>query len=639
MFKKVLVANRGEIARRVMRTLKEMGIRSVAVYSDSDSDAPHVRDADEAVWIGPDPAAHSYLDIEKVIAVAVKTGAEAIHPGYGFLAESLEFAHALKETGIALIGPDEMALEVMGDKARSRDHVSAHGVPVMPGFNARGMSESEITAACENIGFPLLIKPSAGGGGKGMEVVEDAAALKNALASARRVAISAFGDDTLVIERLITKPRHIEVQVFGDKHGTVVALGERECTLQRRHQKVIEEAPTLAISDETRTKLFEAAIDAAKSVNYVGAGTVEFLIDADLPDEFFFIEMNTRLQVEHPVTEAVTGIDLVKLQVQVAAGEKLSELLAERVAQEIDGHKVDGFAIEARIYAESPANDFMPSVGTILMLRFGDGVRVDSAVEEGSTVSPFYDPMIAKMIAHGETRAEALEKIDRALSETVVLGVETNIAFLRYLIANEQVQKAELDTGLIGRLLPLKERNPSEAMLRTAAGAVAPQDSGGVAGLWSELRGWRIGSVRADTRVYLRSDAGEMFEVDVPTEAARRYSSVAVALQDGNVWVSEEGHSQRFETVSRRQKTMGEIVAKERGGSNDPECLAPMPGTVVVLHVADGDMVSAGDPLVSVEAMKMEHPVRAAIDGTVRLKVEVGNQVQKGAVVAIVEGV
>ncbi|KJL27994.1 acetyl/propionyl/methylcrotonyl-CoA carboxylase subunit alpha [Microbacterium oxydans] len=624
-FDTVLVANRGEIARRVIRTLRRRGIRSVAVYSDADADAPHVREADVAVRIGPAPAAESYLDIEAVIAAAMRTGAQAIHPGYGFLSESVGLAQACAEQGIVFIGPGAEALQIMGDKARAREHVVAHGVPVVPGFDAAGLSESQIADAAAEIGFPLLVKPSAGGGGKGMEVVTDAAGLSTALASARRVAASAFGDDSLILERLIRRPRHIEVQVFGDAHGTVIALGERECTLQRRHQKVIEEAPSAGIPERTRTQLLDAAVRAAESVSYVGAGTVEFLIDADDPDEVFFIEMNTRLQVEHPVTEEVTGLDLVALQLRVAAGRALD------VTPAVHGH-----AVEARIYAESPERGFLPSTGTILLFDAPAGVRVDAAIETGSNVTGFYDPMIAKVIAFADDRATALARLDLALSRTVVLGVDTNIAFLRLLCRDARVVSGDLDTGLIETLLPFDAATPTDDMVAAAARAhvarSAPLRSDA---LWRELPGWRLGAAGVpDAAGAFLTDADEV------VTAVRDGESGACAIRtavdaDGAVWVSAEGTSARLRPVDRRERMLRRLRAADAGtGAATPEGRAPMPGAVVAVHVADGATVTAGTPLLSIEAMKMEHPVLAPLDGTVHLLVTVGDQVRRDQLVA-----
>ncbi|PRB18882.1 biotin carboxylase N-terminal domain-containing protein [Microbacterium sp. MYb62] len=625
-FHTVLVANRGEIARRVIRTLRALGIRSVAVYSDADASAPHVREADTAVRIGPSPAAESYLDIDAVIAAARSTGAQAIHPGYGFLSESVGLAEACAESGITFIGPSVDALQIMGDKARARDHVLRYGVPVVPGFDAKGLSDVEIGEEADSVGYPLLVKPSAGGGGKGMEVVADAAGLRAALASARRVAAAAFGDDSLILERLIRRPRHIEVQVFGDAQGTVIALGERECTLQRRHQKVIEEAPSAGIPAHTRERLLSAAVLAAESVEYVGAGTVEFLIDADAPDEVFFIEMNTRLQVEHPVTEEVTGLDLVALQLRVADGLPLDVTLRLR-----------GHAVEARVYAESPERGFLPSTGTVLLFDPPAGVRVDAAIETGSEVTGFYDPMIAKVIAFAEDRSTALKRLDEALGRTVVLGVETNIAFLRTLCQDARVLSGDLDTGLIDTLLPLEAEQPSPAQLAAArdvaSGSTEPLRS---STLWRDLPGWRLGAedvARAPFTALTDDDE----EVELDEDAARRSRGAVRAAVDGDgaVWVAEDGRTVRLRPIDRRRRMLRRLAARESGSAaKEPEGRAPMPGSVVAVHVREGESVSAGDPLVSIEAMKMEHPVLAPRDGVVHLLVAVGDQVRRDQPVA-----
>ncbi|WP_264030793.1 biotin carboxylase N-terminal domain-containing protein [Cellulosimicrobium sp. SH8] len=452
-FRTVLVANRGEIACRVIGTLRRLGVRSVAVFSDADADARHVREADVAVRIGPAPATQSYLDVDAVVAAAVATGAEAVHPGYGFLSENPALARACERAGIAFVGPGVDALEAMADKLAAKRIVGARGVPVVPGAGEPGMSDDDLLATARDVGFPLLVKPSAGGGGKGMVVVRTAEGLPGALASARRVAASSFGDDTLLLERLVEAPRHIEVQVLADAHGTVVHLGERECSLQRRHQKVVEEAPSPLLTPAQRARMGAAACEVARSVGYVGAGTVEFLVPAASPDAFFFIEMNTRLQVEHPVTEMVTSLDLVELQLRVAAGAPLG------VAQ--DDVVLRGHAVEARLYAESPERGFLPATGSVLVYD-DDGVpagpgasplRLDSGISAGAVVGGHYDPMLAKAVAWGESRDEAVDRLDGLLARTVVLGVETNTAFLRSLLADGDVRAGRLDTGLIDRLV------------------------------------------------------------------------------------------------------------------------------------------------------------------------------------------
>ncbi len=635
-FDTVLVANRGEIARRIIRTLRRLGIRSVAVYSDADADAPHVREADVAVRIGPAAASASYLDIEAVLTAARDTGAQAIHPGYGFLSENVAFARACADAGIVFVGPGERALDVMGDKIRSKEHVRAHGVPIVPGFAAGEMTDAEIAEAAEATGYPLLVKPSAGGGGKGMQIVRSASDLPDALATARRVARSAFGDDTLLLERLIERPRHIEVQVLADDHGGVIHLGERECTLQRRHQKVIEEAPSPIVDAETRARIGAAACAAAASVDYRGAGTVEFLVAGDRTDEFFFIEMNTRLQVEHPVTELVTGIDLVEQQLRVAAGHALD------IAQE--DVRLDGHAVEARVYAESPERGFLPATGHVEVWRAAPFARTDSAIETGSVVTADYDPMIAKVITHAADRAEALRRLDEALAETVVLGVETNIGFLRTLLADSAVRDGDLDTGLIDRLPPFEGEPVSDAAIAAAVGAarIAPSPSGpsasrpSASALWASGSGWRAGRRPAAPPARVTTEAREILTVPAQVAIdARAYSHAVTALDGRWVWVHVGGETHRVMPLSRREAFEMALAARERADvSTDPELRAPMPGAVVALHHADGDYVSTGDRLVTIEAMKMEHPVVAPHDGIVRLDVAVGDQVRRDQVIA-----
>ncbi|MFG2879258.1 acetyl/propionyl/methylcrotonyl-CoA carboxylase subunit alpha [Streptomyces sp. NPDC048337] len=482
MFSTVLVANRGEIAVRVIRTLRELGIRSVAVFSDADADARHVREADTAVRIGPAAAAESYLSVERLLDAARRTGAEAVHPGYGFLAENAAFAQACSEAGLAFIGPPASAISLMGDKIRAKETVRAAGVPVVPGSSGSGLSDAELVAAAEGIGMPVLLKPSAGGGGKGMRLVRDAAVLAEEIAAARREARSSFGDDTLLVERWVDRPRHIEIQVLADAHGNVVHLGERECSLQRRHQKVIEEAPSVLLDEETRAAMGAAAVEAARSCGYVGAGTVEFIVPGGDPSSYYFMEMNTRLQVEHPVTELITGLDLVEQQLRVAAGEPLGFKQSDV--------RLTGHAIEARVCAEDPARGFLPSGGTVLALSepSGGAVRTDSGLLAGVPVGSTYDPMLSKVIVHGPDRASALRMLRGALADTVILGVQTNAGFLRRLLAHPDVVSGDLDTGLVERDLSelLPDGVPPEvyaaaALLKAAFPHPAPSRNWGSA--------------------------------------------------------------------------------------------------------------------------------------------------------------
>lgn len=639
----VLVANRGEIARRVIRTLRRLGIRSVAVYSDADADAPHVREADVAVRIGASPAAESYLRVDAVIEAATATGADAIHPGYGFLSESAALAEACRAASIVFIGPDIAALEIMGDKAKARDHVVQHGVPVVPGFSADGLSDDEIRERADQVGYPLLVKPSAGGGGKGMEVVHDSAGLAPALATARRVATAAFGDDAMVIERLISRPRHIEVQVFGDQHGTVQALGERECTLQRRHQKVIEEAPAADLPEHIRTRLLDVAVKAAESVSYVGAGTVEFLVDADAVDEAYFIEMNTRLQVEHPVTEAITGLDLVAWQIRVARGEPLPISQAQM--------PLNGHAIEVRLYAEDPDHDFLPATGTLALYReaaSGDGRRIDSGVAEGDSVSPFYDPMLGKLIAWGENREQARLRLLAMLGDTLVGGVKTNLAFLCRILAHPAFAACELDTGFISRhqqqLLPAPSELP-EAFWQLAADAWVQSEAplerdDDPHSPWATRSGWRAGGV-TEIELHLSSQ-GESRKVRANNRAC---------LQGEELLAEIDGTRQRLRAI-RRGETLylqwrGElhaitrfdpIAAVEASHAQHGGLSAPMNGSIVRVLVEPGQTVEAGAALVVLEAMKMEHSIRAPQAGTVKaLYCREGEMVSEGAVLVELE--
>src|SRR3954462_10518138 len=532
MFESVLVANRGEIAVRVIRTLRALGIRAVAVYSDADADARHVREAHTAVRIGPAEASKSYLSIPAIVDAAVSSGAQAVHPGYGFLAENAEFPRACEAAGLVFIGPPVAAIEAMGDKIRAEATVSKAGVPVVPGASDVDIPAGGFAQAAAKVGYPLLLKPSAGGGGKGMRLVHEESELDAAIESARREAKGSFGDDTLLMERFVTTPRHIEIQVMADKHGNVIHLGERECSLQRRHQKIIEEAPSVLLDEVTREKMGTAAAEAARSVGYVGAGTVEFIMSAHDPDEFFFMEMNTRLQVEHPVTELVTGLDLVEWQVRVAAGEHLSVTQEDVV--------LNGHAVGARVYAEDPARGFIPTGGTVLAVHepTGDGVRVDSWMTPGAVVGSNYDPMLAKVIAWGPDRAAALHRLDLALADTALLGIGTNTAFLRGLLADADVRAGRLDTELVDRNLStlVSPDVPAEFLVAAALDRFLElQPSGPVVDPWDVPDGWRMGgsggvtfrlksgTARAVVRVQGTPAAATVFvDDDAPVQVSAR---------------------------------------------------------------------------------------------------------------------
>jgi acetyl-CoA/propionyl-CoA carboxylase biotin carboxyl carrier protein len=645
-FDTVLVANRGEIAVRVIRTLKAMGIRSVAVYSDADATARHVAAADLAVAIGPAPARDSYLNIAAVVDAAVRTGAQAVHPGYGFLSENADFAAALASAGVVFIGPPVGAIQTMGDKIAAKGTVSEFGVPVVPGIARPGLTDDELIAAADEIGYPVLVKPSAGGGGKGMRMVEQPADLPAALVSARRESAAAFGDDTLFLERFVLRPRHIEVQVLADTYGNVVHLGERECSLQRRHQKVIEEAPSPLLDAATRARIGAAACDTARSVDYTGAGTVEFIVSADRPDEFFFMEMNTRLQVEHPVTEMVTGWDLVEWQVRIAAGEKLTVSQADITLR--------GHAIEARVYAEDPARGFLPTGGDVLAVvePHAAGVRVDSGLSAGMVVGSDYDPMLAKVVAHGNDRAAALRALDRALADTAVLGVVTNVEFARFLLADPDVIAGRLDTGLLDRRAGDFAAAPTSDELFIAAAAfhwlrLFPAPG---ADLWEVPSGWRVGD-RAPVSIRLRAGertdhvriTGSPGAAKVRIEDAESHSLQAdltddrltvtlgglrseytVATADSKIWLAGGGASAVLEEVREAP------VRPEDEHTGDAELTSPMPGAVVAVGIEEGADVAAGTVVVTIEAMKMEHALAAPVDGVVELLVAVGDQVKVG---------
>ncbi|MER5871499.1 biotin carboxylase N-terminal domain-containing protein [Streptomyces sp. NPDC002044] len=687
MFSTVLVANRGEIAVRVIRTLRQLGIRSVAVFSDADADARHVREADTAVRIGPAAAAESYLSVERLLAAARRTGAEAVHPGYGFLAENAAFAAACADAGLAFIGPPAPAISLMGDKIRAKETVKAAGVPVVPGSSGSGLSDAELVAASREIGMPVLLKPSAGGGGKGMRLVREEAVLAEEIAAARREARSSFGDDTLLVERWIDRPRHIEIQVLADSHGNVVHLGERECSLQRRHQKVIEEAPSVLLTPELRASMGAAAVEAARSCGYVGAGTVEFIVPGGDPSSYYFMEMNTRLQVEHPVTELVTGLDLVEQQLRVAAGAELGFGQGDVV--------LTGHAIEARVCAEDPARGFLPSGGTVLALSepSGGAVRTDSGLLAGVPVGSAYDPMLSKVIAYGPDRATALRVLRGALADTVILGVQTNTGFLRRLLAHPDVVSGDLDTGLVERDLPslLPEGVPPEVYAAAALLSRPPVAAAG--GGWSDPfdapTGWRLGGTPAWTVHHFRLPGQDPVEVrsrpqgsdtelllptadddaaaagsgrnPAPTASeargpgrslaaparARIVSRTADTLTlelDGfthrfshaaspeGTWLGRDGDSWH---VQDHDPVAAALDGRGQGGAGT--LAAPMPGTVTVVKVAVGDEVVAGQSLLVVEAMKMEHVISAPHAGTVtELDVTPGTTVAMDQVLAVV---
>ncbi|MCR8670116.1 biotin carboxylase N-terminal domain-containing protein [Agrococcus sp. HG114] len=654
LFDTVLVANRGEIAIRVARTLRRLGIRSVAVRADDDP-SPHPHHFDETVSLGSGPLRDTYLSIERILEAARASGAQAIHPGYGFLSENAAFASACEAAGIVFIGPGASAIETMGDKISARHAVESRGVATVPGIAEAGLDDDALIAGAERVGYPVLIKPAAGGGGKGMYRVDEPERLPAALQAARREATGAFGDDTLFIERFVSNPRHIEVQVLADRHGGVIHLGERECSLQRRHQKVIEEAPSPLLIEAQRAAIGQAAVETARSVGYVGAGTVEFIVAGDRPDEPFFMEMNTRLQVEHPVTEMVTGIDLVEQQLRIAAGERLA------IAQE--DVRLEGHAIEARLYAEDPAAGFLPTGGTVLDVEWpraepdeeGTGepsVRVDAGVDRGTSVGSSYDPMIAKVIAHADTRAEAIERLRDALRGMHLFGVVTNRGFLRALLGEPSVRAGELDTGFIDREGERIARALDDGgeVLAVAAAAQA-RHAHGALGPWAS-DGWRLGG--AAGRIARFADGDGIATVRVRRIDERREHQF-LEVRDVDIEVRRaDGTVERYERLQLDRPTLeagegtwvwtpdGDVLveapprARRGRAAAEPSLASPMPGTVVAVHASDGHVVAEGQAVVSVEAMKMEHVLRAPVAGTVHLHARVGEQVTRGQELATV---
>ncbi|KWI91493.1 3-methylcrotonyl-CoA carboxylase [Burkholderia ubonensis] len=657
MFDKILIANRGEIACRVAATCRRLGIASVAVYSDADAHAKHVAACDEAVHIGGAAVADSYLRIERIIEAARATGAQAIHPGYGFLSENEDFAHACEQAGIVFIGPPVDAIAAMGSKAAAKALMHAAAVPLVPGYHGDEQDAALLHREADAIGYPVLLKASAGGGGKGMRVVERSDDFPAALASCQREAASSFGNDRVLIEKYLTRPRHVEVQVFGDTHGNTVYLFDRDCSVQRRHQKVLEEAPAPGLADEVRRAMGEAAVAAARAVRYVGAGTVEFIMTGDA---FYFMEMNTRLQVEHPVTEMVTGLDLVEWQLRVAAGEPLP-------LQQAQLH-VTGHAIEARLYAENPARGFLPSTGTLKHLRLPDGVefaagapvRVDSGVREGDAITPFYDPMIAKLIVHGADREEALGRMMRALRECEVVGLHTNAAFLQRIVACEPFATADLDTGLIERNHDtlFAPQQPPRAALALACAALRARERDALVdpgSPWAALSNWRLNAGYRRTLEWRAIDRESNLTVTVDDDAAGKRLAIGDAPAQPFAWtrgaspldfdvtldgvrssgrvyadgdtfhVFTQGASESFEW----RNLLAHAGDTEHGGGR---LTAPMPGKVIAVLVEAGQAVEPGTPLIVMEAMKMEHTIGAPSAGVVaEVLYGVGDQVADGA--------
>ena len=681
MFKKILIANRGEIACRVAATARKLGIQTVAVYSDADAQAKHVQVCDEAVHIGGSAPKDSYLRWERILQAAQDTGAQAVHPGYGFLSENEDFAKACAAAGLVFIGPPAAAILAMGLKAESKQLMEKAGVPLVPGYHAADQDPALLQREADAIGYPVLIKASAGGGGKGMRAVERSQDFADALASCKREAINSFGDDAVLIEKYVQRPRHIEIQVFGDTHGNCVYLFERDCSVQRRHQKVLEEAPAPGMTQALRKQMGEAAVAAAKAVNYVGAGTVEFIVEQasyDKPEamKFYFMEMNTRLQVEHPVTEAITGLDLVEWQLRVASGEPLP------LRQ--DQLRIQGHAIEARICAENPDNNFLPATGTLAVYRkpvcssfalpsdAHAGVRIDDGVREGDSISPFYDSMVAKLIVHGDTRAQALARLDEALSQTRIVGLTTNVQFLRHILNTDSFATAKLDTALIQREEKVLFAQEPLGLALTAAAVVAHtlQQEAALTGHdpFSRRDGWRAygvasrrfgftfhghaqsvmltyghdGSVHLNLTEQMAGDASSAVAVEISGPMTWRAEGDQLAIRFAGqqahvqVFMHTEGTDEVAHVFAAHGATRISVVdalahageVQEAGG----RLTAPMPGKVVSFAVNVGDKVKAGQPLAVMEAMKMEHTMAAPADGEVlELLYAPGDQVAEGA--------
>jgi 3-methylcrotonyl-CoA carboxylase alpha subunit len=680
MLRRLLIANRGEIVCRIARTAQRLGVTAIAVYSEADAGARHVRVADEAYHLGPAPAAESYLDIAKIIALARRVGADAVHPGYGFLSENAAFAQGCIDAGLIFVGPPASAIRAMGSKSASKASMAAVGVPVAPGYHGADQSPQALMAEAQRVGFPLIIKASAGGGGKGMQVVNSAAEVAAAVESAQRLARTAFGDDRLLLERYFPQARHVEVQIFADSHGNVVSLFDRDCSVQRRHQKIIEEAPAPGLRDEVRAAMSQAAIQAARAVGYVGAGTVEFLVDE--AQKFYFMEMNTRLQVEHPVTEYITGIDLVEWQLRIATGGRLPKAQSDILQQ--------GTAMEARLYAEDPEHGYLPSVGRITHLHWPDaapGLRLDIGVDAGDEVSTFYDPMLGKVVAWGESRGEAVDRLHKALADIEIVGVTTNRALLTSVLADEEFRRGGVTTSFLdARAAQLSFGEPKagdvDAVLAALWYATRRTEC---AALWADTRGWRLAAPPRSSWEF--ADRTVLIELSTPNDYAahvtgrgerlaglgaratgrgeraaghgkhstghgkhspgHEYALHVVAHGAQSLHVDLAGQMQHVSVVevdqtlhlfrAGRQAALRlartEDALQVSAGAEEGSLLTPLPGTLVAVHVTEGQQVARGAPLVTVEAMKMEHTLTAPYDGVVtRLAFGLTERVAAGAV-------
>jgi 3-methylcrotonyl-CoA carboxylase alpha subunit len=658
MLRRLLVANRGEIVCRIARTAQRLGLTTIAVYSEADAGARHVRVADEAYYLGPAPAAESYLDIAKIIALAQRVGADGVHPGYGFLSENAAFAQACVDAGLIFVGPPASAIRAMGSKSASKAAMAAVGVRVAPGYHGADQSPATLAAEAQRVGFPLIIKASAGGGGKGMQVVNSAAEVAAAVESAQRLARTAFGDDRLLLERYFPQARHVEVQVFADSHGDIVSLFDRDCSVQRRHQKIIEEAPAPNLRDEVRAAMSQAAIQSARAVSYVGAGTVEFLVDE--AQHFYFMEMNTRLQVEHPVTELITGIDLVEWQLRIATGARLPKAQNDILRR--------GAAMEARLYAEDPTREYLPSVGRIAHLHWPDGaphLRFDTGVDAGDEVSTFYDPMLGKVIAWGESRGEAADRLHQALADIEIVGVTTNRALLTSVLADEEFRRGGVSTSFLdARRAHLAFGEPAagevDAVLAALWCATRHTESDD---LWADSRGWRLAAPPrstwsfAERAVIIESSAPNNYlgcvagprgrVVGHEPAAGQEYPLRLMARGPQSLDVEVAGQIQRLSVIELDQElhlfragrhvvlrlARTEDALQVSAGVEEGSLLTPLPGTMVAVHVTVGQQVARGAPLVTVEAMKMEHTLTAPYDGIVaRIPFALGDRVAAGAV-------